>query len=92
MLRRQACGLLEPEALERLQPHEEVDACGTFCPEPVIRTQEAMADMQPGQVLLLLADDAGTEVDIPAWCMSTRNDFLGILKEETIYRIFVRRA
>lgn len=91
-LRRQLHGALEAEALRTLDPDEEVDARGTFCPEPVIRTQKAMAEMEMGQVLLLLADDGGVEVDIPAWCMSTRNDFLGIIKEETVYRVFVRRA
>lgn len=69
-----------------------VDARGTFCPEPVIRTQNSIPGIDPGQTLMLLADDAGVEVDIPAWCISTGNEFLGTLRAERLLRVFVRRA
>ena len=84
-------GALSGEKLAALSPNAEIDALGTFCPEPVIRTQKAMAPMNAGEILLLLADDGGVEVDIPAWCLSTGNEYLGLLKEETVYRVFVRR-
>jgi TusA-related sulfurtransferase len=91
-LRHHVRGALAKEELEGLAPNVEVDALGTFCPEPVIRTQEWMARMGSGEIMLLLADDAGVEVDIPAWCLSTGNEYLGLLKAETVYRVFVRRA
>jgi TusA-related sulfurtransferase len=85
-------GRLADEELADLVPDYEVDALGTFCPEPVIRTQKQATSMQPGEVLLLVADDVGVEVDIPAWCISTRNEYLGVLKATDCYRVFVRRA
>jgi tRNA 2-thiouridine synthesizing protein A len=85
-------GQLAEEELVGLIPDYEIDALGTFCPEPVIRTQRQASSMEPGEVLLLLADDAGVEVDIPAWCISTRNEYLGVLKATDCYRVFVRRA
>lgn len=91
-LRRQTHGTLDGDALAGIEPDQVVDALGTFCPEPVIRTQNRIGSLRPGQVLLLLADDAGVEVDIPAWCLSTGNVFLGLLKGEEAYRVFVRRA
>jgi TusA-related sulfurtransferase len=91
-LRRQIRGSLDDDTLRELVPDQEVDALGTFCPEPVIRTQDQMATMSNGEVLLLLADDMGVEVDIPAWCLSTGNEYLGVLKEDVVYRVFVRRA
>ena len=91
-LRRHVRGALTGEELEELGPTIEVDALGTFCPEPVIRTQDRMAQMSTGEIMLLLADDVGVEIDIPAWCLSTGNEYLGLLKEETLYRVFVRRA
>ncbi len=69
-----------------------VDARGTFCPEPVIRTQNAAAQMSPGAIAMILADDAGIEVDLPAWCISTRNEYLGVLREESFLRAFIRRS
>jgi len=84
-------GSATAEELQAVQPDVEVDARGTFCPEPVIATQNRMRSMQAGEVLLLLADDAGVAVDIPAWCMSTSNEFLGLLKEPQMYRVYVRK-
>lgn len=91
-LRRYVRGALDREELEGLDPDILVDALGTFCPEPVIRTQDRMANAQSDEIMVLLADDAGVEIDIPAWCLSTGNEYLGLVKEETVYRVFVRRA
>lgn len=91
-LRRQLQGVLEEAELREVEEDRRVDALGTFCPEPVIRTQKEAATMAAGEVLLLLADDAGVEIDIPAWCLSTGNEFLGVIKETDVYRVFVRRA
>ena len=91
-LRRYVHGTLDRDALERLAPDILIDALGTFCPEPVIRTQDRMADAEPGEIAMLIADDVGVEIDIPAWCLSTGNEYLGLLKSESSYRVFVRRA
>jgi TusA-related sulfurtransferase len=91
-LSRHTRGSLDESQLRELSPEYRVDALGTFCPEPVIRTQKQASRMQAGEVLELLADDAGVEVDIPAWCLSTGNDYLGILREDDRYRVFVRRS
>ena len=91
MSRPDVYGSATAEELQAVQPDVEVDARGTFCPEPVIATQNRMRSMQAGEVLLLLADDAGVAVDIPAWCMSTSNEFLGLLKEPQMYRVYVRK-
>lgn len=91
-LRRHVHGTLDDDALRALAVDQTIDALGTFCPEPVIRTQKKAAEMAAGEVIELLADDAGVEVDIPAWCLSTGNEYLGILKEAEAYRVFVRRS
>ncbi|MFQ5743271.1 MAG: sulfurtransferase TusA family protein [Acidobacteriota bacterium] len=90
--RSQVHGSATAAELASLQPEVVVDARGTFCPEPVIRTQNRMRDMQRGQILQLWADDAGVEIDIPAWCISTGNDFLGMIKEPRVYQLYVRKA
>ncbi len=90
-LHRYVHGTLGKEALEKLAPDIQVDALGTFCPEPVIRTQDRMAHAKPGEIAMLLADDVGVEIDIPAWCLSTGNEYLGLLKAAVGYKVFVRR-
>ncbi len=45
-----------------------IDARRLLCPMPVIRTQDAVADMQPGEQLVITCTDPGALKDIPAWC------------------------
>lgn len=45
-----------------------LDARHLLCPLPVIRTQERVAALQPGDKLTILATDPGTLHDVPAWC------------------------
>ena len=47
---------------------ESLDARRILCPLPVIRTQDKVATMQPGDVLEVSATDPGVKIDIPTWC------------------------
>lgn len=90
--RRQVHGSLDERALIRAAScaDRRVDALGAFCPEPVIRIQEAAREAPAGAVLLLLADDAGVEIDIPAWCMSHGHEYLGLLRGDSDLQVLVR--
>jgi tRNA 2-thiouridine synthesizing protein A len=46
----------------------EIDARRLLCPLPVIRTQDAAAGLQPGDILRVRCTDPGVLHDIPAWC------------------------
>lgn len=48
--------------------NKELDARRLLCPLPVIRVQDAIADMQAGERLRVVATDPGVKNDIPAWC------------------------
>lgn len=48
--------------------HHELDARNTFCPMPVIKTQDTIAHLQPGDTLQVTCTDPGALNDIPAWC------------------------
>lgn len=45
-----------------------LDARGLLCPLPVIRTQDAIRELTPGQVIEVWTSDPGAAYDIPAWC------------------------
>ncbi len=47
---------------------QQLDARRLLCPLPVIRVQDAIAELQPGDVLEVCCTDPGTRQDIPAWC------------------------
>ena len=45
-----------------------VDARNLLCPLPVIRTQDTVIKLQPGDEVQVLCTDPGVLHDIPAWC------------------------
>jgi len=58
---------------------------------PIIETTDKMQELEIGQVLEVLADDRGIKTDMPAWCESTGNEFLGIEEEAGEYKVYVRK-
>jgi tRNA 2-thiouridine synthesizing protein A len=48
--------------------HYTLDARNSLCPMPVIKTQNRIAELQPGDTLEVTCTDPGALNDIPAWC------------------------
>ncbi len=46
----------------------ELDARRLLCPMPVIRTQNKVEELSPGDKLEVVCTDPGVLNDIPAWC------------------------
>ncbi len=46
----------------------QLDARRLLCPMPVIRAQDRVAELVPGDVLEVTCTDPGALNDIPAWC------------------------
>lgn len=59
---------------------------------PVVKASQALADMAPGQVLEVLADDQGVRMDFPALCKGAGHDWLGFSQEGRIVRSFIRKG
>jgi tRNA 2-thiouridine synthesizing protein A len=68
-----------------------LDARGLLCPMPVIRTQDAVQQLQPGQSLRVSCTDPGVLHDIPAWCRVHGHQVLDIQEgeDEIVIRILV---
>ena len=45
-----------------------LDARRLLCPLPVIRLQDRVAGLMPGDVVAVACTDPGAREDIPAWC------------------------
>ena len=48
--------------------------------------------MQPGQVLELQADDPVAKADVPAWCDTTGNEFVGREDVGSLLKFYVRKS
>ncbi|WBW96103.1 FAD-dependent oxidoreductase [Oceanirhabdus sp. W0125-5] len=62
----------------------ELDACGLCCPGPLLRTKEAMDELNNGEKLRIKSSDPGFYEDIKAWCHRTENNLVNLVKEKGI--------
>lgn len=76
--------------MERPSPDRVVDTSGSYCPVPIIETAKAAREEGASKVLLVIATDPGVESDMPVWCKGTRNELLGIDREEGRFLCWVR--
>lgn len=59
-----------------------LDARRMLCPMPVIRTQNKVNTLQPGERLQVLCTDPGVINDIPAWCRINGHTFIDYQKKD----------
>ncbi len=78
--------------LEDIKPDVVHDVCGTFCPVPIAEMSSVMKNMKIGEILELVADDEGVKEDVPNWCASTGQEFLGMFEEDGEFHAFVRKV
>jgi TusA-related sulfurtransferase len=60
---------------------KELDARGLNCPLPILKAKKALADMQSGQTLRVVATDAGSIRDFQAFAKQTGNE---LLEQQTV--------
>lgn len=70
--------------------HHELDARRLLCPLPVIRTQNRVKDLQPGDTLEVICTDPGALADIPAWCRMYGHEVLDTQRSNVEVRITLR--
>ena len=71
------------------QIDQKVDARGLACPMPIVKTAQAIKAMTSGQVLEVLATDAGSVKDFAAWSKSTGNQLLESSQDAGTYRFLI---
>ena len=65
---------------------KEIDTRGLNCPLPILKAKKALADLQSGQMLKVLATDAGSVRDFQAFAKQTGNE---IIEQQTVGTEFI---
>jgi tRNA 2-thiouridine synthesizing protein A len=73
-----------------MQVDKELDARGLNCPLPILRAKKALADMQSGQVLRIVATDPGSVKDFQAFCKQTGHTLLDQSEAEKVYTFLMK--
>ncbi len=70
----------------------ELDTSGLNCPLPILRAKKALATMQAGQVLKIIATDPGSARDFPVFARQTGNELLEAREEGGKFYYLLRKA
>ena len=49
----------------------ELNTIGLLCPLPVLKARKRLISMKNGEVLLMLADDPASVIDVPHFCVES---------------------
>jgi tRNA 2-thiouridine synthesizing protein A len=71
---------------------EMLDCYGLLCPMPIIQTAQKIKTMKIGEVLEIISTDKGIKEDMPAWCRQTGQEFLGLVEEEGVFKVYVKKT
>ncbi len=71
---------------------QELDASGLNCPLPILRAKKALAGMQSGQVLRIIATDPGSVKDFEAFAKQTGHELLESKEEGGKFHFLIKKA
>lgn len=74
------------------QPSAKLDACGLFCPEPVMLLHNKIRDIEVGQLLEIIATDPSTTRDVPKFCLFLGHELIENSEFDGKYRYVIRKV
>ena len=69
-----------------------VDARGLACPMPIVKTAQLIRNVPSGDLIEVLATDAGSVKDFAAWSRATGNALLDQSTDDGVYHFTIQRA
>ncbi len=78
--------------MSKAVPDESIDCVGLYCPEPIFKTRQTLDSMDVGDILEVLADDPGSEEDIPRLVKRLGHELLEVTKEGREIRFIIKKT
>ena len=70
----------------------ELDASGLNCPLPILRAKKAIAGLEDGQTLRIIATDPGSVKDFEAFCKQTGNTLVSSGEEGGKFVFMIKKS
>jgi tRNA 2-thiouridine synthesizing protein A len=74
-----------------MEYQKDLDARGLNCPLPILKAKKALAEMQTGEVLRIVATDSGSVRDFQAFAKQTGNALLSHTQNGLEFTFLMRR-
>jgi tRNA 2-thiouridine synthesizing protein A len=81
----------EPDSSDVLAHHVLVDASGLACPLPLLKAKQALNRMQGGEVLQVVATDAGSFRDFQVFAQQSGHQLLRAIDHGDSYQYWIRK-
>jgi tRNA 2-thiouridine synthesizing protein A len=80
------------DVIDVIKEDQVLDCSGMLCPMPIVKTTKAIKELQSGQILKMIATDAGSPPDIEAWSRQTGNELLRSTIENNKFVFFLKKS
>ena len=77
--------------IKPMQAHKEIDTRGMNCPLPILKAKKALAEMQTGEILKVVATDPSSTRDFQAFARQTGNELVEQSQADAEFIHFIRR-
>nr|WP_314228906.1 sulfurtransferase TusA family protein [uncultured Kingella sp.] len=67
-----------------------LDLTGLKCPLPILRTKKALATLDSGAIITVLATDAGAPADFAAFCQHTGHELLESSEDNGVFTLVLK--
>ena len=68
-----------------------LDLKGLSCPLPIVKTAQAIRELQSGDLIEALATDPGSVPDFKAWSTTTGNELVEQSEADDVFRFVIRK-
>jgi len=69
-----------------------IDACGSFCPGPLMELITYMKQASVGDTLELLSTDEGSAADVPEWVAKVGHEMISSENIDGVWHLKIRKA
>lgn len=75
-----------------VQPDDRLDACGLPCPLPLLKAKQALSRLEAGQVLEVMATDAGSWADFETFIEHSIHEMPAREERGDVYHYWIRKG
>lgn len=71
---------------------EQLDTSGLNCPLPLLKAKQALTNLATGEVLKVIATDAGSQRDFRSFAKLSGNELINTESKEGVYTFWLKKC
>lgn len=75
-----------------MQHQHEIDCRGLCCAQPICTLTAGLAQVSPGEIVLVVANKSSMSREVPAYCRQTNHTLLDQCAEGGLFKFWIQKA